>query len=114
MSMANAIAARLDGIQSMARISDREVSDLIRTRPETISRWRTGKSEPQQRSLESLLKLEWLVGQLSELYSPDDAKLWLYSPHKLLDGDRPADRIIDDRLDDVLKVIAQLKDGAYA
>lgn len=112
--MANPLSLRLDGIQNKANVSDREVSDLLNTRPETVSRWRTGRTEPQPRSLELLLRLEWLIGELSELYGPDDARLWLYSPHKLLNGDRPADRIKHEQMDDVLRLISQLKDGAYA
>jgi hypothetical protein len=36
------------------------------------------------------LALDSLVGQLSEFYPPDEARLWLFAPHKLLGGDRPA------------------------
>jgi uncharacterized protein (DUF2384 family) len=54
-----------------------------------------------------------LVSELGDLYAPEEARLWLFSPHKLLGGDRPADRIQQGRIEDVLTVIAQLKDGAY-
>jgi uncharacterized protein (DUF2384 family) len=60
-----------------------------------------------------LLRLEWLVSELAGLYSPQEARLWLFSPNKMLGGDRPADRIQQGKAEDVLTVIAQLKDGAY-
>jgi transcriptional regulator with XRE-family HTH domain len=108
-----AVAARLEVIRSRAGVRSREVADLIGTTPQTVSRWRTGRVEPQPDHLNRLLKLEWLVDQLSSLYRPDEARLWLYSPHRLLSGDRPVDLIQRNRVDDVLKLIAQLHDGAY-
>ena len=45
--MSNAIAERLDGIQKFADFTGREVAQLLGTTPETISRWRGGRSEPQ-------------------------------------------------------------------
>ena len=58
--------------------------------------------------------LEWLVQELAELYSPEEARLWLFSPHRALGGETPADRIQAGKVDDVLAIIAQLRDGAYA
>jgi len=54
------------------------------------------------------------MGQLSELYETAEARLWLFSPHRLLGGDRPADRIHAEKTDDVLALIAQLRDGAFS
>jgi transcriptional regulator with XRE-family HTH domain len=111
--MTTAIAARLDEIQKRAAVTSREVAQLLNISPETVSRWRTGKTEPQPERRDYLLKLEWLVSELSELYSPDEARLWLFSPHKLLKGDRPIDRIQKGAMEDVLTVISQIKDGAF-
>lgn len=110
--MAGAVAARLDVIRDRAGIRSRDVAQLLDTTPQTVSRWRSGV-EPQRERLQRLLTLEWLVTQLAEIYEPDEAKLWLFSPHQLLHGDRPADRIQDGRVDDVLTLVSQLADGAY-
>lgn len=107
------VAARLDAIRTRAGVRSREVADLLGTTPRTVSRWRSGKVEPQPSHLSRLLYLEWLAEQLSELYEPQEARLWLFSPHPLLRGARPADLIQEDRINDVLEVIAQLRDGAY-
>ena len=111
--MAGAIAIRLDQIQKYARVNAREVAWLLNTTPETVSRWRTGRTEPQPDRRDNLLRLEWLVKELSELYPPKEAHLWLYSPHKRLAGKRPADLIQSGKTEDVLQIIAQLKDGAF-
>jgi transcriptional regulator with XRE-family HTH domain len=111
--VATAVATRLDTIRQRAGIRSREVAQLLGTTPETVSRWQRGRVEPGPDRLERLLTLEWLVEQLSDFYPPDEARLWLFSHHRLLEGDRPADRIQRGQVDDVLALIAQLRDGAY-
>lgn len=111
--MAGAIAARLDEIEQHAGMTAREVAQLLNTTPETVSRWRSGKTQPQPGRRDHLLRLEWLVSELAGLYAPQEARLWLFSPNKMLGGDRPADRIKQRKTEDVLTIIAQLKDGAY-
>jgi transcriptional regulator with XRE-family HTH domain len=111
--MPTAVANRLNRIKELGGIKGREVAQLLDTTPETVSRWQTGKVEPQPPILNRLLTLEWLVEELSQFYEPPEARLWLFAPHRLLNGKRPAERIQEGRLDDVLAVISQLRDGAY-
>lgn len=111
--MSGALAERLDNIRERAGIRSRDVAQLLNTTPQTVSRWQTGKVDPQPDRLQRLLTLEWLVGELSELYEPDEARLWLFARHRLLNGDRPADRIQAGQVDDVLALISQLRDGAF-
>jgi transcriptional regulator with XRE-family HTH domain len=109
----SAVARKLNVIQDGAGVHGREIAQLLGTTPQTVSRWRQGKAEPQRRSLQRLLVLAWLAEQLAEFYEPDEARLWLFSPHRLLAGQRPADRIEEGRVDDVLALIANLQDGSY-
>jgi hypothetical protein len=83
------------------------------TRPETISRWNTGRNQPQGDSLHKLLELEFIVQRLMELYTPEEARLWIFGRHKALNGERPADLILQGRSDEVLKAIDQLAEGVY-
>lgn len=111
--MPTAVANRLVHITERAGVKGRELAQLLDTTPETISRWKSGR-EPQPDKLERLLQLEWLVDQLAEIYpQPDEARLWLFSRQRLLQGDSPANRIQKGHLEDVLQVIAHVKDGAY-
>jgi transcriptional regulator with XRE-family HTH domain len=111
--MTSAVAARLDAIKSRAGIRSREIAQLLDTTPQTVSRWRQGRAEPQPTKLRQLLTLDWLTDQLAEFYAADEARLWLFSPHRLLGGERPADRIAGGDADAVLALIDQLRDGAY-
>lgn len=111
--MTNALANRLDSIQEHSGISGRDIAQLLSTTPQTVSRWRTGQASPQPRLLDRLLTLEWLVSQLATYYSAEEAKLWLFSPHRLLGGARPADLIAEQRTDEVLQLIDQLDSASY-
>ena len=111
--MSGALARRLSGMKDHGGVNSREIAQLLDTTPETVSRWSTGKVEPRPNHLERLLVLEWLLGELSEFYDPDEARLWLFSPHKLLQGETPAARIKEDKVDEVLALIEQLRTGAY-
>ena len=111
--MAGAVAARLESIKEKAGIRGRDVAALVGATPQTVSRWRRGRVDPQPSHLNRLLTLEWLASELAEFYEPDDARLWLFSRHRLLNGDTPAHRIQNDQIDDVLAIIEQLKSGAY-
>lgn len=110
--MSGAVALRLDSIQRKGGINSREIAELLRTSPQTISRWRRSKVQLEQERLRILLDLDWLVSQLSDFYAPDEARLWLFARHPLLSGDRPYDRIKAGRMEDVLALIDQLKSGA--
>ena len=111
--MTSAVAHRLDSIKSQAGVRSREIAELLDTTPQTVSRWQQGRVDPHPAKLHQLLALEWLATQLAEFYEPGDARLWLYSPHKLLAGRRPADLIAQGDVDSVLALIDQLRDGAY-
>lgn len=111
--MAEALAGKLEELQRKGGIRARDVAQLLNTTPHTVSRWQTGRTEPQRENLERLLLLAWLIEQLSSFYSAEEAKLWLYSPHVLLQGATPANLIRENREAEVLALIDQLKDGAY-
>lgn len=109
----SAIATRLETIKTKGGVRSREIAQLLDTTPQTVSRWQTGRAEPQPDGLRRLLALEWLVDQLGDFYPPDEARLWLFAHHGQLGGRRPADLIAEGRIDDVLALIDQLRDGAY-
>jgi hypothetical protein len=54
------------------------------------------------------------LDELAEFYPPEEARLWLFAPHKLLAGETPANKIQQGKTADVLAIIHQLRDGAYA
>ena len=110
---ANVIARKLESLQKKGSIKSVDVANVLQIRPETVSRWNQGKAFPQPEAERTLLDLENVVDQLSDLYQPDEARLWLFSRQKLLDGEIPADLIRQRRADDVIRIIRQLIEGVY-
>lgn len=108
-----AIVRKLDAIQTKGALRSADIANLLGTRPETVSRWNQGKAFPRPGAEQQLLDLEYIVDQLSDFYEPDDARLWLFSRQKLLNGERPADLINQRRTTEVIGLIDQLRDGVY-
>jgi transcriptional regulator with XRE-family HTH domain len=110
----SAIAERLDVITTKTGVKEREVAELLGTTPQTVHRWRKAQAAPQSAHLRRILDLAFAAEELALLYTPDQARVWLYSRSRLLGGKRPVDLIVRDDMDSVLQAIAVLKDGAYA
>jgi uncharacterized protein (DUF2384 family) len=109
----NAIAQRLTSIEQKGAMTGAEVADILEIRRETVSRWFTGKTIPQRDSERLLLDLEFVVDKLSDVFDPQEARLWVLSRQKLLADRRPADMIREGRVDEVIAVINRLTEGTY-
>ena len=90
-----------------------EIANVLGLRPETVSRWNQGRAFPQPGAEKTILELEYIVDQLSDFYEPQEARLWLFSRQKLLNGEKPAELIQQGRTEEVLTVINQLRDGVF-
>jgi transcriptional regulator with XRE-family HTH domain len=109
----NAIARKLAAIQQKGAMRSVDVANLLGTRPEQVSRWNQGKAFPRPDAQKLLLDLEYIVDQLSDFYEPEEARLWLFSRQRLLDGETPAELIQKGRAQEVIDVIDQLRDGVF-
>ena len=61
----------------------------------------------------TLLDLEYLVDLLSEIYQPEEARLWFYSRQKLLKGEAPAELIRAGKIQELITAVDQLRDGVH-
>lgn len=111
--MTGAVARRLESIHEKGALSFSELAELLRTTPETVSRWRQGHREPRPSTEKDLLELEFFIEQLSELYDPKEARLFLYSPQKLLGGQTPAQLIMQGDMSKVHRLVNQIRDAVY-
>lgn len=111
--MSNAVARKLDSIRSKGGMKNIDVANVLGLRPETVSRWNQGKAFPQPDAERTLLELEYVIDELSDFYDPQEARLWLFSRQKLLNGEVPAELIQKGRVDEVRSVIAQLRDSVF-
>ncbi len=111
----NVIAKKLQSITEKGDLTMAEIANVLGTRPETVSRWNQGRAFPHPERERMLLELEWIVDQLSDLYDPKEARMWLISRQKLLDGRSPVDLIAEspESREKVLEAIRQLRDSIY-
>lgn len=113
--MQTAIAKKLRSLKSQGGIKFADLAELLHTTPETVSRWNTGRSSPRNDAERLILELDYIVERLREFYTdPDDARLWLFSPQKLLGGEKPADLIEQGRIDEVRALINELSGVVYS
>lgn len=110
---ANAIARRLKSIHDKGAMRSADVANILNVRPETVSRWSTGKTLPHAATEKQLLELEYILDRLADIYEPRDARMWLLSRQRVLEGKVPAEMIQQGQVDDVLAVVDRLLDGAY-
>ena len=111
--MSSAVARKLESLREKGAMRNIEVGNLLGTRPETVSRWNQGHAYPHASTEKTLLELEYIVDQLSDFYEPNEARQWIFSPQKHLAGVSPAKLIRNGRIDDVLRLVIQLRDSVY-
>jgi transcriptional regulator with XRE-family HTH domain len=111
--MTTAVAKKLVSLREKGAIRDIEVANLLGTRPETVSRWKNGRAYPHSSTELTLLELEFIVDQLSDFYSPNEARQFIFSPQKLLNGHAPAELIRQGDIEAVRRLVNQLRDAAY-
>lgn len=109
----NAIARKLEAIREKGAMHSTDIANLLGIRPEQVSRWNQGKAFPRPDMQTLLLDLEYIVDQLSDLYEPQAARLWLFSRQKLLDGRIPAELIQEGRAREIIAMIDQLRDAVF-
>jgi len=90
-----------------------EVANLLGTRPETVSRWNQGRAYPHANTEKMLLELEYIIDQLADFYEPNEARQWIFAPQKLLAGGSPAELISTGRIEDVMRLVGQLRDAVH-
>jgi DNA-binding transcriptional regulator YiaG len=112
-TMTNAVARRLESLRTKGAIKDIEVANLLGTRPETVSRWNQGRAYPRTNTEKTLLELEYIIDQLADFYEPSEARQWIFAPQKLLNGTSPAELIRAGRIDDVMRLVGQLRDAVH-
>jgi Protein of unknown function (DUF2384) len=112
-AMTTAVARKLDSLRTKGAMKNVEVANLLGTRPETVSRWNQGRAYPHANTEKTLLELEYIVDQLADFYEPNEARQWIFAPQKLLAGVSPAELIRNGRIDEVMRLVNQLREAVH-
>src|ERR1700739_412356 len=111
--MANAVARIIDDLRDRGGLKGIDVANIAEVSPATVSRWTSGKASPHPKTQLIISDLRYIVDRLSEFYTPEETRLWLYSKHRLLEGQRAIDLIHHGQADRVLGVIESLGEGTF-
>jgi hypothetical protein len=109
----SAVARKLESIREKGALRHADVANVLGTRPETVSRWNQGRAYPHANTEKTLLELEFIVDQLSDFYEPNEARQFIFSPQKLLEGQSPATLIREGKIDEVRRLVNQLRDAVH-
>lgn len=113
VGMASAVAKLLDELRDRGALKGTDVANIAAVSQATVSRWVSGKASPQPKTQLLISDLRYVVDRLADFYSPDETRMWLYSKHRLLNGERAIDLIHAGRADEVLAVIESLDEATY-
>jgi transcriptional regulator with XRE-family HTH domain len=111
--MASAVSKMIDDLRSRGGLKGTDVANIAEVSPATVSRWTAGKAFPHPKTQLVISDLRYVVDRLSEFYTPEETRIWLYSKHRLLDGRRAIDLINQGHADEVLSVIESLDEGTF-
>lgn len=111
---AGALAEKVSGAMDSLGLSDDEVGAIVDASGRSVARWAAGEVVPQRLNKERLLELAYVADALSEVLPRDHANAWLFSPHRRLDHQKPADLIKQGRYREVLNLIEAMADGVFA
>lgn len=79
----------------------------------TVSRWNNGHKSPHPKTQLTLSDQHYVVMRLSEYYSAEETRAWLYAKHPQLDGERAIDLIHHRRSEEVLGILDRLDADVY-
>lgn len=111
--MVSAVAKIIDDLRDRGGLKGTDIANIAEVSPATVSRWTAGKALPHPKTQLIISDLRYVVDRLSEFYTPEETRLWLYSKHRLLDGERAIDLINKGQADKVLSIIESLDEGTF-
>lgn len=111
--MSTAVQRILDTLRDEGGLQGKDIANIVAVSPATVSRWSSGKATPDLKTQTVIAELRYVVDRLSEFYTADETRLWLHTPHPMLNGERAIDLINAGRTEAVLAVIESLDAGAY-
>lgn len=79
----------------------------------TVSRWSNGHKSPHPKTQLTISDLHYVVMRLSEYYTAEETRAWLYAKHPQLEGERAIDLIHQDRSEEVLNILDRLDADVY-
>lgn len=109
----NAVTRFIDRLQDDGGLKGTDIANFADVSSATVHRWKTGSHAPKPDVQLLLARLHYVVSRLDEYYTPEEVRIWLYSSHPQLEGQRAIDLIVSDRTADVIAILDRLDADAY-
>ena len=112
-------AAARPVVQFIARLQEdgglkgTDIANFTGVSRATVSRWSSGRKSPHPKTQLIMSDLSYVVMRLSEYYSQEEVRAWLYARHPQLEGRRAIDLIHAERTEDVIAILDRLDADAY-
>ena len=103
----------IDDLNALGGLSGTDIANIAAVSKATVSRWKSGTVRPQPDTQLVLSDLHFIVQRLTEYYSADEIRIWLYARHPQLDGQRAIDLISQNRSGDILGILDRLDSDVY-
>ena len=100
-------------LQKDGGLKGTDIANFTGVSKATVSRWGSGQKSPHPRTQLIMSDLSYVVMRLSEYYSHEEVRAWLYARHPQLDGRRAIDLIHDEKTEEVIAVLDRLDSDAY-
>lgn len=88
-----------------------EIGQIAGVGERAVQNWARGTSKPEGLSRERLLELNYIIGELSDVYTDEGIEIWLHSRQRGLDGHRPLDLLKEGQFETVLAAVERLAGG---
>lgn len=108
-----AIARHIEDLGEEGGLTGVDIANILRVSKATVSRWKQGSARPHPSTQLVLSDLHFVVGRLQDYYSAPEIRLWLYSRHPQLSGERAIDLINANRSEEVIRVLERLDSDVY-
>lgn len=107
------IVSMLRSLENSSGLKSTDLANITNVSKATVSRWRNGRKIPHPSTQLVISDLIYTVNRLSEYYTTQEIRTWLYARHPQLNGSRPIDLISTNRTQEVLVVLDRLDADAY-
>lgn len=116
MAMAESVgvlAHKVKGTIDSLGLTNEELGGILDASARSVARWSVGDVVPQKLNKQRLLDLSYVAEALAEVLPREHANLWMFSPNKMLNHERPADLVRDGDYKKVLDAIEAMADGVF-
>ncbi|MBR0682052.1 DUF2384 domain-containing protein [Roseomonas eburnea] len=103
----------IEDLNTLGGLSGTDIANIADVSKATVSRWKAGTVKPQPDTQLVLSDLHFIVQRLTEYYSADEIRTWLYARHPQLDGQRAIDLINQNRSEEILRILDRLDSDVY-